>query len=62
MNMVDFEMASKFARIAEAVDDEGIVYIPPCFHTCGKVIHTSWWARHFGFQHTDQLNYWKLEQ
>jgi len=60
MNMVDFEMASKFARITEMVDDNGIVYIAPCFHMCGKVVHTRWWAMHFGFQHTDRLNYWKL--
>ena len=59
MNMVDIEMASRFAKIADAVDENGIVYIPPSLHVCGKIVVTTWRAKHFGFKHTGRLNYWK---
>ncbi len=60
MNMIDIAMASKFAKIANQVDANNIVYIPPSLHVCGKIVITTWWAKHFGFTHTDRLNYWQL--
>ncbi len=60
MNMVDFEMASKFAQITANVDENNITYIPPSLYVCGKIVITTWWAHHFGFTHTGRLNYWKL--
>ncbi len=40
MNMVDIAMASKFAQISAAVDENGEVYIPPSLHVDGKIVIT----------------------
>jgi len=60
MNMVDIEMATKFSRILNMVDENGEVYIPPTLYVGCRIVPTQWWAIHFGFQHTKRLNYWKL--
>lgn len=62
MNMVDIEMASKFAQITAKAktDKNNTTYIPPSLYVCGKIVITTWWAKHFGFTHTNRLNYWQL--
>lgn len=57
MNMVDYDMAERFSRIQCEIGD--VVYIPPQFRVSGRLVLTLWWCKHFGFEHTDKLNYWK---
>ncbi len=61
-NIIDIEMASKFAKISSAINKNREVYIPPTLYVYGKIIPTNWWARHFDFEPTTRLNYWKLKE
>lgn len=60
INPVDLEMARRLSQIEDEHRGK-VVYLLPSLHLdCGKLVHTRWWYKWAGFEHTDKLNYWKI--
>ena len=62
MSPVRFEMTKRLAQIKDKHKGE-IVYLLPSLHLdCGKLVHTGWWYKWAGFEHTEELNRWQIPE